>query len=140
MRPPWGAGSDSSQAAGLAVHEYNIWDATTLLLQFRSGVPATFICSCQVNYLFEVLLDVFATDFRLKIDYDKMEVVRKIDGETKTELIKADTSPRIDATFVEAVQTGDFSTVRSDYADGVESLKVSLAAAEAAQTGAIVHL
>ena len=134
-----GAGSDSSQAAGLALHEYNIWDATTLLLQFRSGVPATFICSCQVNYLFEVLLDVFATDFRLKIDYDKMEIIRKVGGETKAELVKADTSPKIDATFVEAVRTGDFSKVRSDYADGVESLKVSLAAVTAAQTGAIVH-
>lgn len=133
-----GAGSDSSAAAGLELHKYNIWDATTLLMQFSSGVPATFICSCQVNYLFDVLLDIFTTDFRLKIDYDKMAVIREVDGETRTEVIKADTSPKIDAAFVEAVRTGDFSNIRSDYADAVKSLKVSLAAVKAAQSGCVV--
>jgi predicted dehydrogenase len=133
-----GAGSVSSEAAGLQLHEYNIWDATTLLMQFRSGVPATFLCSCQVNYMFEVLLDIFTTDFRLKIDYDKMVIIRKVEGETRTEVIQADTSPKIDATFINAVKTGDFSKVRSSYADAVQSLKVSLAAVKAATTGAIV--
>jgi predicted dehydrogenase len=133
-----GAGSVSSAAAGLELHDYNIWDATTLLMQFRSGVPATFLCSCQVNYMFEVLLDIFTTDFRLKIDYDKMAIIRKVEGETRTEVIQADTSPKIDATFINAVKTGDFSKVRSSYADAVQSLKVSLAAVKAASTGTIV--
>jgi len=133
-----GAGSVSSAAAGLQLHDYNIWDATTLLMQFRSGVPATFLCSCQVNYMFEVLLDIFTTDFRLKIDYDKMVVIRKVEGETRTEVIQADTSPKIDATFINAVKTGDFSRVRSSYADAVQSLKISLAAVKAASTGTIV--
>jgi predicted dehydrogenase len=135
-----GAGSVTSQAAGLQLHDYNIWDATTLLMQFRSGAPATFLCSCQVNYMFEVLLDIFTTDFRLKIDYEKLAFIRKVDGETKTEVVQADTSPKIDATFINAVKTGDFSRVRSSYADAVESLRVSLAAAKAARTGTIVRL
>jgi predicted dehydrogenase len=134
------AGSSESKAAGLQRHDYNIWDATTLLMQFRSGVPATFVCSCQVNYMFEVLLDVFATDFRLKIDYDKMVVLRKEKGEIQTKTIQADTSPKIDATFIRAVKTGDFSAVRSGYADAVKSLGVSLAAAEAARSGGVVRL
>lgn len=133
-------GSASAAAAGLERHDYNIWDATTLLMQFQSGVPAVFMCSCQVNYLFEVLLDVFTTDFRLKIDYDKMEIIRKVEGKTTSEVIKADTSPAIDAVFINAVKTGDFSHVRSSYADAVQSLRVSLAAVEAAQTGALVRL
>ena len=135
-----GAGSESTQTAGLQLHDYNIWDATTLLMQFRSGVPATFICSCQVNYQFEVLLDIFTTDFRLKIDYEKMTIIRKINGETQSETIQADTSPKIDATFIEAVKTGDFSKVRSSYRDAVESLRVSLATLEAVRTAAIVKL
>jgi len=135
-----GAGSVSSEAAGLQLHDYNIWDATTLLMQFRSGVPATFVCSCQVNYMFEVLLDILTTDFRLKIDYDKMVVIRKVDGETRTEIIAADTSPKIDATFINAVKTGDFSKVRSSYADAVRSLEISLGAVKAALTGTIVRL
>jgi len=135
-----GAGSATSQTAGLQLHDYNIWDATTLLMQFESGVPATFVCSCQVNYMFEVLLDIFTTDFRLKIDYDKMVIIRKVDGETKTEVIKADTSPKIDATFVEAVKTSDFSKIRSNYPDAVKSLSVSLAAMKAADTGQIVNI
>ncbi len=134
------AGSVSSQAAGLRLHEYNIWDATTLLMQFQSGVPASFVCSCQVNYMFEVLLDIFTTDFRLKIDYDKMEIIRKVGGELKREVLQADTSPKIDAAFIGAVKTGDFSKVRSSYADAAESLRVSLAAQRAAQTGAVVPL
>ncbi|NIA15665.1 MAG: Gfo/Idh/MocA family oxidoreductase [Nitrospiraceae bacterium] len=135
-----GAGSESTETAGLQLHDYNIWDATTLLMRFRSGVPATFMCSCQVNYMFEVLFDIFTTDFRLKIDYDKMTVIRKIDGETQSETIQADTSPKIDATFIEAVKTGDFSKVRSSYRDAIESLRVSLATLEAVQTGTIVKL
>ena len=135
-----GAGSEESAAAGLQRHEYNIWDATTLLMQFESGVPATFLCSCQVKYMFEVLLDIFATDFRLKIDFDKMTIIRKVDGELKSEVIQADTSPKIDAAFVNAVKTGDFSSVRSSYADAVKSLELSLAVTEAAQTRTIVQV
>ena len=95
-----------------------------MLLECQSGVPAVFMCSCQVPYQFEVLLDVFATDFRLKIDFDKMTIIRKVDAETKTEVIQADTSPKLDATFINAVNTGDFSAVRSDYADAVKSLHI----------------
>lgn len=135
-----GAGSASSAAAGLQLHDYNIWDATTLLMQFQSGVPATFICSCQVNYMFEVLLDIFTTEFRLKIDYEKMSIIRKVNGETQVETVQADTSPKIDATFINAVKTGDFSKIRSNYADAVKSLHVSLAAVEAASTGSIIDL
>jgi predicted dehydrogenase len=135
-----GAGSASSAAAGLQMHDYNIWDATTLLMQFQSGVPATFVCSCQVPYMFEVLLDIVTTDFRLKIDYGKMEIIRKVDGETRSEIIQADVSPKIDAAFIEAVKTKDFSKLRSSYADAVTSLRVSLAAVAAAESGDIVYV
>ncbi len=135
-----GAGSASSAAAGLELHRYNIWDATSLLMQFESGVPANFTCSCQVKYLFEVLLDIFTTDFRLKIDFDKMEIIRKVDGEVKREVVKADASRSIDGVFIDAVRTNDFSAVRSDYADAVKSLEISFAAVEAARTCAPVQL
>ena len=135
-----GKGSVSDEAAGLQLHDYNIWDATVLLMQFQSGVPATFTCSCQVPYQWDVIFDIFATDFRLKIDFGGMEVIRKVGDELKTERIDGDASPKIDATFIEAVKTGDFSKVRSSYADAVESLKVSLAATDAATHGVIIEL
>jgi predicted dehydrogenase len=135
-----GKGSVSSKAAGLSLHDYNIWDATTLMMQFDSGVPATFTCSCQVPYMFEVLFDIVTTEFRLKIDYEKMTVIRKVKGETVTETIQADTSPKIDATFIEAVRTGNFSKVRSSYADALESLKLSLAAVDSANSGEMILL
>ena len=135
-----GKGSLETGEAGLDLHEYNIWDATTLLMGFESGVPATFMCSCQVPYQWDVLFDIFATDFRLKLDFGKMEIIRKEGDELKTEVIEADTSPMIDAAFVNAVKTGDWSAVRSDYADAMKSLRVSLAAIEAAENGVIVDL
>ena len=135
-----GAGSVESAAAGLELHEYNIWDATTLLMQFESGIPATFICSCQVPYMWDVIFDIFAMDFRLKINFSKMEIIRKVGNELKTEVVEGDTSPKIDAAFVHAVKTGDWSGVRSDYADAVKSLSVSLAAVWSAETGETVHL
>lgn len=134
-----GKGSVSSATAGLQLHDYNIWDATTMLMEFCSGVPATFVCSCQAN-MFEVLLDIVATDLRLKIDYEKMTIIRKEGNETKTEVMQADTSPKIDATFVNAVKTGDFSKIRSTYQDAMASLRVSLAAVTSAQTGSIIEL
>jgi len=135
-----GKGSVSDETAGLELHRYNIWDATVLLMQFKCGIPATFICSCQVPYQWDVLFDIFATDFRLKIDFGGMDVIRKVGGELETERIDGDTSGKIDAAFVNAVKTGDFSEVRSDYADGLESLKVSLAAIEAVESGSIVPI
>jgi predicted dehydrogenase len=135
-----GKGSESSAVAGLELHDYNIWDATTLLMEFESGVPATFICSCQVPYMWDVIMDIFAFEFRLKIDFGQMTILRKVGDELKTEVVKADTSPKIDAAFVNAVKTGDFSNVRSSYADAVKSLQVSLAATEAALTGHPVRL
>ncbi|MCP4641710.1 MAG: Gfo/Idh/MocA family oxidoreductase [bacterium] len=135
-----GKGSVDDTAAGLDLHEYNIWDATTLLMGFESGIPATFTCSCQVPYMWDVIFDIFASDFRLKIDFGKMEIIRKEGDELKTEVIEADTSPLLDATFINAVKTGDFSAVRSDYADAVKSLKVSLAAIESAESGSIIDL
>jgi myo-inositol 2-dehydrogenase / D-chiro-inositol 1-dehydrogenase len=135
-----GKGSESSDTAGLDLHDYNIWDATTLLMQFASGVPATFMCSCQVPYQWDVIFDIFATDFRLKMTFSQLEIIRKEGDELKSEIIEADTSRNIDAVFVNAVKTGDFSEVRSDYADALKSLRVSLGAIEAATSGSIVQL
>jgi len=67
-----------------------------------------------------------------------MEIIRKVGNELTTEVVEGDTSPKIDAAFIHAVKTGDWSGVRSDYADAVKSLRVSLAATEAAETGTIV--
>lgn len=135
-----GKGSVSSDEAGLELHDYNIWDATALLMGLESGVPVTFLCSCQVPYQWDVLLDIFATDFRLKLDFGKMEIIRKSGDELQTETIHAESKTTIDEVFVNAVRSGDWSQVRSDYADGVESLRVSLAAIEAAETGGIIDL
>ena len=135
-----GKGSVSSEEAGLELHQYNIWDATTLLMQFESGIPATFICSCQVPYQWDVLLDVFATDFRLKIDFSGMEIIKKGAKDVQTERVEGDTSQKIDTTFINAVKTDDFSAVRSSYRDGVRSLQISVAAIEAAENGTIVRI
>ena len=133
-----GKGSVSNEAAGLALHDYNIWDATALLMQLKSGAPATFICSCQIPYQWDVLLDIMTTEFRLKMNFGGMEIIRNVDGELKIETVKADDSRNIDAVFVNAVKTGDFSQVRSDYADALKSLRVSLTATQAAETGQIL--
>lgn len=133
-------GSAADAVAGLTIHEYNIWDATALLMQFRSGIPATFLCSCQVPYMWDVIFDVFTTEFRLKMTFGGMEITRKQGDELVTETITADDSRNIDAVFVEAVKKNDFSEVRSDYADAFRSLRATLAATEAAVTGRIVNL
>ncbi|HQH52694.1 MAG TPA: Gfo/Idh/MocA family oxidoreductase [Candidatus Hydrogenedentes bacterium] len=133
-------GSAADAVAGLDVHDYNIWDATALLMKFRSGIPATFMCSCQVPYMWDVIFDIFTTEFRLKLTFAGMEITRKAGAELKTETIPADDSRNIDAVFVDAVKRNDFSNVRSDYADALRSLRATLAATEAAMTGRIINL
>ena len=49
-------------------------------------------------------------------------------------------SREIDDVFLEAVRTGDGSAIRSDYADGVKSLAVSVAFEESARTGQPVRI
>lgn len=46
-----------------------------------------------------------------------------------------DDLPNIDAAFVQAVRTGDPSPIRCDYAEGLRTLAVTLAANESARTG-----
>jgi len=48
--------------------------------------------------------------------------------------------PSIDEVFIEAVQTGDQSLIRSPYAEGVKSLAISLAMNESARRGAPVTI
>ncbi len=135
-----GKGSVSSEAAGLQLHDYNIWDATAMLMQFESGVPATFICSCQAPYQWDVMFDIWTTEFRLRLSFGGMEIIHVVDGELKTEKMEAVAPKGIDATFVDAVKTGDFSQVRSHYRDAMESLRVTLTAAEAAVKGGVLSV
>jgi myo-inositol 2-dehydrogenase / D-chiro-inositol 1-dehydrogenase len=59
---------------------------------------------------------------------------------TQTEEVALGPDGNIDAIFVEAVRTGDRSSIRSDYADGVRSLALCVAINESGATGKPVRL
>lgn len=42
--------------------------------------------------------------------------------------------------FIDAVKTGESSAIRSDYADALETLRVTLAASESFRTGDVICL
>jgi hypothetical protein len=90
--------------------------------------------------MWDVIFDIFTTEFLLRMTFNGMEITRKRDDELITEKIGADDSRNIDAMFVHAVKKHDFSEIRSDYADALKSLRVSLAATQAAMADSIVHL
>ena len=45
-----------------------------------------------------------------------------------------------DQTFLQAVQSGDASAIRCDYAEAVKSLELTIAATQSAQEGRLIAL
>ena len=120
---------------------YDLDDALAVTIQFESGGVANLYSCCASKALGGVDLNVYATSAAVRFTGWEHTAAIHCVGKDPVE-IKGEEDIFIieDRTFLGAVRTGDPSGVLSTYKDAVKTLKLSLAANEAAQTGRTVTL
>jgi myo-inositol 2-dehydrogenase / D-chiro-inositol 1-dehydrogenase len=117
------------------VPDFSVWDVGTVTLKFASGAVGQIANTCLLNQGYTVALHVVTPDLILEHS-GSLRVLRG----GKAETIRPAVNPTEleDRTFLQAVQSGDASAIRSPYDDALKTLAVTLAANESAQTGRAV--
>ncbi|NKB68359.1 MAG: gfo/Idh/MocA family oxidoreductase [Candidatus Latescibacteria bacterium] len=120
------------------VEQYDIHDASITNLTFASGAIASITSACIIQSGGHVGLDLYLKDQVLRLN--RTELI--VDDSQGSQTFAPGDNPtlREDTAFVEAVASGDGSAIRSDYADAVATLKVSLAANQSIIEGRPINL
>ena len=103
-------------------------DTYSVRFGFANGAIGTLTTCCLVGE-WNIGLDIMVDRARLHWKIDELTVAPDSVTLPAVESFKAGD---IDATFLNAVKTGDRSAIRSDYRDALKTLKVTLAATESA--------
>lgn len=117
-------------------------DCSSTLVTFKSGVIATVMTGCYIDTQKaggEVGLKLFAEDMQLEYDWGR-NVTYKTNNETTVKSFDQNFHLEAMKEFINAVRSGNSSGIRSDYSDGIKTLKATLAANESMKTGFAVQL
>ena len=119
------------------VENYDVHDSSVANLVFESGAIANITSACIVSAGGKAGLDLFTKGMTLKMG-GGLEIMEP----DHTERMENDNNPTIeeDSAFLNAVESGDTSKIRSPYSDALKTLKVTLAANESIATGKTVSL
>jgi len=121
---------------------YNIEDAWAVAIKFASGGVANLWACCASNARSSVTLDVYAQDcaFEFRGWHHDCNIFRT--GQEEPEAIPRDDDCFYleDVAFVDMLRSGEQSNVQSDYADGLESLRITIAADQSVATGQRIAL
>jgi len=127
----------SEGIASARLPDHDIEDALVTILRFRNGAVGEIVSADVVPYEASVL-SVVADGIEIRISEKSLEISQP-GNETRQNHTGTALRAAQEA-FLEAVKTGDRSSVRCSYADAVRTLEVMRAAAESAQTGKVVSL
>ncbi len=119
------------------IEPMDVPDVGTATLEFESGAMGTISNTCMLGIGGPVGLHIVARDLWLEVG-GKLKI-RDSDGE-RTEGEDVNPIQLEDQAFIQAVETGDRSAIRCDYADGAKTLAVTLAINESARTHQPVDL
>jgi predicted dehydrogenase len=120
--------------------DYDIEEASAVSLQFESGVFGVMFSACfTTNGMQRSGLDIFCEDGSLEYNLRNALVLSTAE-ETNTWHPENNCTIDMDSTFIEAVRTGDGSTIRSPYSDAAKTAILSIAANQSLETGLPVHL
>jgi predicted dehydrogenase len=123
---------------------YTIDDAMTTSVKFANGALATILASVATPVGGGVSLNVYGT--RTAATFrgwgHEVTISRKDGEEVTTEEVasQGDIFAVEDRAFLDAVQTGDASKIRTDYADGFKTSQLTVGANQSAATGKPVDL
>ena len=120
------------------VENYDVHDASVTNLRFKSGAVASITSACMLSAGHHVGLELFLKDQALRIVGQHLTIATP-DG---TEVVELGNNPTRaeDQTFLQAVQSGDASAIRCDYAEAVKSLELTIAATQSAQEGRLIAM
>jgi len=120
------------------VERYDVHDASVTNLVFASGTIASITSACMLSAGGGVGLDFYLQDQVLRLDGRSL-TVEKPGGK---EILNLGNNPTLDedTAFIQAVKSGEGAAIRSDYADAVQTLKLTLAATRSALEGGVVEL
>ena len=117
---------------------YDVEDASTVSLTFESGAVATILSSCVAEQGYGTGLQVIARGMTVEIVKGDLVVVRE--DETVRYPGRNNPYQLENELFLQAIEEGNPSLIRSAYGDVVDSLAVTLAANESMETGEVVQL
>jgi len=114
------------------VPDFDVTDVGTATLKFASGVVGTISNTCLLQMGYTVGLHLITPDTIMEISGGL-----KIIHPGRIEEIRNTNNPTIreDQIFIDAIQSGDQSQIRSPYADALKTLAVTIAINESAATG-----
>ena len=120
------------------VENYDVHDASVTNLRFKSGAVASITSACMLSAGHHVGLELFLKDQALRIVGQHLT----IETPNGTEVVELGNNPTRaeDQTFLQAVQSGDASAIRCDYAEAVKSLELTIAATQSAQEGRLIAM
>lgn len=120
------------------VPDYDVHDASVATLTFKSGAVANITSACMVSAGGRAGLDLYTQCMTLRMGSNHLEVIEK--GHTET--FQSNNNPYLDEDriFVDAVESGDTSGIRSPYTDAIQSLKITLAANRSIEEGRPIEL
>lgn len=121
------------------VKGYNVEDASSATLYFKNGVVGTIFSACFLSYVGKCGMDIYQKD--LAIEYKERASIKIIEPKKSTEInVGNDFGLLEDQIFIEAVKKKDDSKIRSNYADAVKTLVVTLAVNESITSGKPVEV
>jgi predicted dehydrogenase len=113
-------------------------DVTALTLEFQNGAIGHLATACLLGGVGEVGLSLYLKDAIYDLHGNTLSLRQS--GETRTFTHRNDPYVDEDATFIEAVKSGKRAAIKSDYADALKTLRVTLAANQSAKSGKPVTL
>lgn len=120
---------------------YTIDDAVAVSVKFDRGGVANLYSCCASNAMGGVTLDVMAKQCAARFTgWGHDATIYQVGKDPVTHAGEGNIFELEDRAFLEAARTGDASKLLSSFADGVETLRLSLAANAAIETGAVQKL
>lgn len=136
-------GSDAKTVHGVAasgtmtdIPNYDVDDISMVNIEFKNGAVANIASCCAMQGWGRVSLEVFSRGLVIRLG-GGFEINKAGETDTSTE---GYTGADRDRVFIDAVKSGDPSAIKCDYADSLETFKITMAASKSFETGKAIDL
>ncbi len=119
------------------IQDFDVNDVHTTVIKFRNGVIGNIVATCILDSPYMVGINVIAREFVLEIQ-GELKIIEP--GHTEVFSMGQNSISDENRAFIDTVKTGDKSNIRSNYADAMKTLEVTLACNQSAKTGEPVRI